>query len=217
MNPLKSLGVALYERVILSYKSTLLGIALAGATEAVNVFTTYLGARPQPWAHLAASLLVLGFSALKSKAVASGITVPPAAGFARIRLLLVMVLFLGALVASVARADEPARTFGGCNKVGTFCYGPTVSISVVGMDVKTGKFTAGVIPGAGYGVTFFADQPYQLGLGGYAAIQSGPDTTSGLFSGIVSFAQYLRVGVGWQVIGGSHSTLALLGLGADLK
>ena len=184
---------------------TVIGI-VAGALVAAS---QYLDLIPQEWRSSRWYLLAVGLGlagAWWRKNMPSG--APPAA----------MLLLACALALPwSARADEATRPFGGCNSLGTICYGPTMAISLVGMDMSTGKFTAGVIPGAGYGITFFADKPYQLGLGGYAAIQTGPDTTSGLFSGIVSFANYLRVGVGWQVLGATHSSLLLLGLGTDLK
>lgn len=125
-------------------------------------------------------------------------------------------LIVALLVPSVARGEDQTRTFGGCNTKTTFCYGPTTTVSVVGYSLKSGEFTLGLIPGAGYGVTFFADKTYQLGLGGYAAIQKANDTTVGMFSAIASFAQYLRFGWGWQITGHERDNLLLLGLGADL-
>lgn len=204
---LKTIGSELYHRVILSYRSTLIGILCAAGIAVIDSTTTYLQSLPKGTGTVLATLAVVLGAAVKKK-LAERVIMPAA-----LALLVGSVLF-----AAPARADAPVPSqYGGCNKAGTFCYGPALSLSLVGLDLRSGKFTAGIIPGAGYGMTFFADKPYQLGVGGYAAIQSGPETTSGMFSGIVSFAQYVRTGVGWQIVGGSHATLLMLGLGADLK
>lgn len=67
--PPKSLGRHLYERVILSYKSTLLGLLLAAGVEVVN----YLQASPDPKLHMLATGLGLVFALLR----AEGVGVPP--------------------------------------------------------------------------------------------------------------------------------------------
>lgn len=61
---MKALLVALYERVFLAYRSTLLGILLACLTEIAN----YLQALPANWAHLIAMLLLAVLSLWKGKA-----------------------------------------------------------------------------------------------------------------------------------------------------
>lgn len=65
---LKSLGVALYQRVIVSYKSTLIGIGLASAVLVVDQSVAALHALPKGWAQVLASLLALAGAYLKGKA-----------------------------------------------------------------------------------------------------------------------------------------------------
>jgi hypothetical protein len=130
--------------------------------------------------------------------------VPPAAG-----IVLLLALALGA---GVARAEDPR--FGGCLKNGTTCFGPSVSLSVVAIDLKDGSVTSGVSPGVGYGVVFASDQWYRTGLAGYASFR---DTSTGqrvVPSLVVSFAEYLRLGIGQQIGGGSHP-FGILAIGAD--
>lgn len=64
---------ALYERVILSYKSTLIGIGLAVLTEVA----AYLDALPANWAHVVAAVLVVVLGLFK------GSVSPPAAPSAK--------------------------------------------------------------------------------------------------------------------------------------
>lgn len=142
-------------------------------------------------------------------------------GFVRLRLVLVLlVLTLGATAAraqSRLGGADRAPPFGGCNAEGTVCAGPTAAVTLVGIDLRSGTIVTGIMPGAGYQVTFMADRWHSLGIGGYASLQSGAGDvpTVGLLSVVSSFAQYLRLGVGWQAIGGTHRWLGLFGLGMD--
>jgi hypothetical protein len=60
---LKGLIAVLYVRVVVHYKYTLLGIALAAGVEVAN----YLQSQPQPYLHAAATALVLIFGYLKGR------------------------------------------------------------------------------------------------------------------------------------------------------
>jgi hypothetical protein len=64
---LSSLFAALYERVIVHSKPTLIGLGLSIAVEAVNYSAAYIGSQPQPWAHVLASVLLAAGALLKSK------------------------------------------------------------------------------------------------------------------------------------------------------
>lgn len=71
---LKALGVALYQRVLINYKPTLIGLGLASAVLVIDETTTALQTLPDGWAKILASVLALGGAYLKAKAPA----VPPA-------------------------------------------------------------------------------------------------------------------------------------------
>ena len=62
----------LWNRVVVSYKSTLIGIGAGIAVEAASLLAAYFGTQPQPWAHVLASLLVVIGASLKSKALPAG-------------------------------------------------------------------------------------------------------------------------------------------------
>lgn len=79
----KGLAIDLYQRVVLGWRSTLLGFALVLGVETAN----YLQAQPQAWVHAIGVALVVVFGALKPKA--KPVLVPPAAT------LLFAFLFLG--------------------------------------------------------------------------------------------------------------------------
>lgn len=60
-------GVQLWERVIKSYKSTLIGIALAAAIVFVDSSTDYLKALPQGWAQALAGLSAIVGALLRAR------------------------------------------------------------------------------------------------------------------------------------------------------
>jgi hypothetical protein len=74
---LKTLAVAVYERVILSYRSTLIGIALASGVLVLDATVAALQALPEGWAKIAASVLVLAGGFLKKKAAETAPTPAP--------------------------------------------------------------------------------------------------------------------------------------------
>jgi len=189
-----------------NWKTTLMG-ALLAAAQAVGA---YLSNQPGAWPYVASVLIFLLGAFAKDHNI-SGTGSGP----------IIKTLVVGTLL-TVLAAPAPARAqdaaggpFGACSISGKFCYGPELSISLASVDLKKGAINASISPGLGYGVRFFANQPYQLGLAGYVNLQTGPEQ-SALLSGIVSFANYLRVGYGWQAIGGTHSNLILIGLGTSL-
>jgi hypothetical protein len=182
-----------------------------------------------PWNMVAVALAAALGGAIGLRVHPNGLNGPPKVnGGPRPTLLLVLVLAAGVAQAQdqAAPASSPrlgaaeqgtSPPFGGCNAKGTVCAGPTVSLSLVGLDLRSGELVTGIMPGAGYQVTFMADKWHSLGVGGYAAIQTGTGSTpaSGLFSVIGSFAQYLRTGIGVRLDGHSSRALWLLGLGMD--
>jgi hypothetical protein len=78
MTFLKTLGAALYTRVFVSFKPTLIGLGLASAIVVVDTTTTYLQALPEGWAKAAAAVVALLGALLRSKQAAQP-TLPPAA------------------------------------------------------------------------------------------------------------------------------------------
>jgi hypothetical protein len=123
-----------------------------------------------------------------------------------------------------ARAQSPApdRTFGGCNSAGTICGGPSASASFVILDLTNGTSRGGFVPGAGYGVTFLANQWYNLGVSLYASYVTGngsPDEFTPIL--VASFAEYLRIGIGLDRtsaeagVSGKTDVIMTFGLGLD--
>lgn len=54
-------------------------------------------------------------------------------------------------------------SFGGCNKLGTFCAGPWISVNLIAANLSTGKLEASFTPGVGYGFTLYPGQWYSIG------------------------------------------------------
>lgn len=84
-----------------------------------------------------------------------------------------------------------------------------------------GKFSAGLLPGLGYGLVLSPDRWYALGLAAYGQLSVGSPPNTGALSALVSFANFIRFGVGetWteQASGPARSSTALLfGLGSDI-
>ncbi len=129
----------------------------------------------------------------------------------------------GAIVADAVANSGPDRRFGGCSKSGFLCAGPSVSVALVAWDLKKEKFVSGFQPGLGYGIDFWANQWFKTGLSVNAAlaVESG-DIRAATLSGVLSFAEYLRFGFGYEVIAArddgtpsSRGRYLLFGLGAD--
>ena len=123
------------------------------------------------------------------------------------------------LLPTLALADLPDRRFGGCTDDHEVCAGPAAALSVVSHSLETGETVAGLIPGVGYGVTAFADKWYNVGADLFLEVRTGegPDVFAPAF--LLSFAEYLRVGVAFERTsnaGESNTdTRLLLGIGAD--
>ena len=127
---------------------------------------------------------------------------------------LITVLALLLLPAS-AWSQAPDRKFGGCNKALTLCAGPAASFSVVELNLSDDTSRAGLIPGIGYGVTFWPTEWYNAGAALFLEVVTGEtDALAPAF--VLSFAEYLRAGVGFRRTsdGGNSETdtLFLLGL-----
>lgn len=220
----------------------LAGIVLGAALFAINKYITDPDLKNYLYTTVVGLGVYLGItsggtSSLRSNAsnnataelVGQGIVSPstsvpkPPTGF--VRLLLLVVLVIGALsFAFAARAQTPSPSpanpsllqpkFGGCLASGQTCFGPSVSISLVSIDLKSGSVTTGVMPGVGYGAVFFADQWYRAGVAGYTSFRDTADGQRMVGSLVFSFAEYLRLGVGRQ-FGPSERFFGLLGIGSE--
>jgi len=130
-----------------------------------------------------------------------------------------------------SRADDslPDRRLGGCFSNGTICAGPSASASFVVLDLTSGTSKGGFVPGAGYGLTFFADKWYNVGTAMYLSYVTGNDIPSTLTPTLVlSFAEYVRIGFGFEhtdkqsvseggaVTPSKTDLLLVLGLGIDI-
>jgi hypothetical protein len=60
---------AIFDRVVLGYKSTLIGLGAGIAIILLDALNTYLGSQPQAWAKVLAALVVLVGASLKDKAL----------------------------------------------------------------------------------------------------------------------------------------------------
>lgn len=130
------------------------------------------------------------------------------------------------LATSTTLADAPTPQFGGCawwvdasHKSCRLQAGPTVTVTLG--KYERGKFAAGFLPGLGYGLVLYPDRWYALGLGAYGQLSVGTAPNTGVLSLILSFANYVRLGLGetWeeQPSGpAQRSTALLFGLGSDV-
>lgn len=129
-----------------------------------------------------------------------------------------LAVLLALAVPSLGSAQQ--AQFGGCLKNGTTCFAPTVSSNLVGISLKDGAATTGLNLGIGYGVTFDATQWWKYGLSANIAMRGTTDGQKPLLSVLGSFAEYVRLGLAYQIGGGAgsfkDSAMVIIGLGADL-
>lgn len=114
-------------------------------------------------------------------------------GFAALPLMLALAAALAFALPALSRAEEPK--FGGCLSNKTTCFGPTVSINLLAISLKTGDVTTQFSPGIGYGVTFHALDWYRYGLSANFALKGTADGQRAQVSVVGSFAEYLRLGL----------------------
>ena len=94
----------------------------------------------------------------------------------------------------------PTRTYGGCSANGLICVAPSVSLSLLAVNLSTKKVEGAFSPGVGVGFTVWPSAWYAAGLDAYFAADPGAQTA------VVSvmakwLSGYLRVGVSKGVIG----------------
>lgn len=146
----------------------------------------------------------------------SGMARIPAVG---ILLFVFACLFCFLVYASSARADDSPQ-FGGCFAAGDFCAGPAVALTVGQYNLTTSKFSGGVVPGVGYGITYKPYLWYATGVAAYLSFSvGGGQPNEAIPSVLFSFANYVRFGAGMSVSetdGAARTQWRLLfGLGAD--
>jgi len=107
--------------------------------------------------------------------------------------------------------------FGGCLKDKVTCFGPTVSVNVLAISIKTGEVTTQFSPGIGYGVTFHAADWYKYGLSSNFALRGTAEGQKAQLSVVGSFAEYVRIGITSLLGAGNlHDNAAvLLAFGSD--
>jgi hypothetical protein len=124
------------------------------------------------------------------------------------------------LALSLATPASAERQFGYCSDRLRLCVGPSASLHLLQWNLTTNKLAAGIVPGAGYGVTWAPDQWYSAGLHLYLSSVVGGGQPGNVTPSIVaSFANYLRLGAGAKVAvdGGPARVewLMLIGIGSD--
>lgn len=122
-----------------------------------------------------------------------------------------LLLACSLLLSGQARAAEPQ--FGGSVLGGDLAFGPAATITVG--RYQAGKFSAGVMPGACYEAVAWPDTWHSLGLSFCGQLSvGGSEANQGGVSGLLSFANWFRAGVGevWteQAAGPAKRDTALL-------
>jgi hypothetical protein len=148
--------------------------------------------------------------------------------------LVVVSVLLGFGLAVAGEANSPK--YGGCiveekGASGKICdpkledckcllqAGPAAAVTVA--KYAAGNFVAGLLPGLGYGLVLFPERWYSLGVAAYGQLMVGGENPwEASVSGLVSFARYLRFGLGsdWTGHAGksaARDTAYLIGLGSE--
>ena len=195
----KAIGREVWDRVVISNKSTIVGWLLGAGVIAVDQIAQAVAGWHSPYAPVLAMLVGLAGSALKNKAKVAEVRVQPVPeqpkGYATSLLVscLAFGLTLAALFIGYARADDPK--FGGCLKNGTTCFAPAVSVNVIAMSIKDGSLVSTFDPGIGYGATFASDQWYRTGVSLTASFPVYEGGRRVMPAVMLSFAEYVRFGV----------------------
>lgn len=214
MPVLKAIGSFLYQRVWLSKKSTILGLLVYGLGEVIIYFQ---GPTAPPYARLVAGLVAAPFLAWKDKAVKDG----------SIALLAILLFASGAnaqgsptarraSAEALAQAIESDPTavqpgadvpppaepqFGGC--VGAkknVCFGPSVSMTVAAINLKTKTVEGAFSPGVGYGFTLNPGKWSSLGADLYFTLDPAAQRASTALL-LKLFNGYVRVGASKGLLG----------------
>lgn len=139
--------------------------------------------------------------------------IPPAAV-----LVLVGLLSAGAraqtAVPGPTAAPVTASTFGGCVPSGKVCFGPSLAITAVAINVSKGIVEGSFTPGLGYGFSAFQGKWYSFGADVYGDVDPAHQQASvALLLKLVN--GYVRIGASKGFIG-DHSWRIPIGIGIDL-
>jgi len=139
-------------------------------------------------------------------------------------MLMMMLLGMAAILVMLLlfiRCAHADQQFGGCSISGVVCAGPAVAVTLGELNLSTSKFSGGISPGVGYGVTLCQDRWYATGAAFYAAFSVGGGKPNSLDPSLmVSFANYLRIGFALPISekdggGLNHEFVLRFGIGAD--
>jgi hypothetical protein len=134
----------------------------------------------------------------------------------RVSLIPFLLALLLVVFAAPAFAEDSTPKFGGCE--GTTCYGPTVSVNVISIDLNDGDVTTQFSPGIGYGVTFDADKWHRWGFSANFALKGTADGQKAQPSILFSFAEFVRLGL-TSVVGAGNfldNAAVLVSFGTDI-
>ena len=107
-----------------------------------------------------------------------------------------------------------ASTFGGCVPSGKVCFGPSLAITAVAINISKGTVEGSFTPGLGYGFSAFQGQWYSFGADVYGDVNPAAQQASvALLLKLVN--GYVRIGASKGFIG-DHSWRIPIGIGIDL-
>ena len=100
-------------------------------------------------------------------------------------------------ITPTATPATSAPTFAGCLANGRVCLGPQYTLGLSELNLTTKKFSAGFMPGIGYGATFAPGQWYQSAAGLFVQAKFGQDGPNQVIpSVVVHLLSYLTLGYG---------------------
>lgn len=216
-----AIGAFLYDRVWLSKKSTILGILVYGAGEALIYFQ---GPNANPHTRLVAGLIATPFLAWKDKALKEGV----------IKMSIILLFFSAfganaqtpaaraARAAAVEEAPLPPEEpppapskFGGCTKSGKICFGPSLALAVSAINITKKTVEGAFKPGLGFGMTVNPGKWSSYGVDFYLTLDPGPTQTASGALMIKFLNGYARAGISKGFIGDTALRIPIA-VGVDL-
>jgi hypothetical protein len=120
-----------------------------------------------------------------------------------------------ATTSTVSISVERTSKYGTCWKGGEICVAPTASMFVGQVNLDSGDFTGGLIPGVGYGMTYKKNK-FECGAAIYLSSDLTDDPKVIQSSLVLSIMEYVRIGAGF--ISTEHigtNPIIQFGIGAD--